>query len=81
MTTDIEKSFKAKLRNIAKETNRNPANLWQSVVLERFLVRLGQSAYRNQFVLKGGVLFGLVHQECTIEEKWQSRLSSQLPNL
>jgi hypothetical protein len=56
MTTDLEKSFKAKLRNIAKETNRNPADLWQSIVLERFLIRLGQSHYRRHFVLKGGVL-------------------------
>lgn len=29
MTIDLEKSFKAKLRNIARETNRNPADLWQ----------------------------------------------------
>lgn len=56
MTTDIEKSFKAKLRNVAKETNRDPADLWQSLVLERFLVRLAQTKHRNHFVLKGGVL-------------------------
>lgn len=56
MMTDIEKSFKARLRNIAKETNRNAADLWQSVVLERFLVRLGLSPYRHNFILKGGVL-------------------------
>lgn len=56
MTTDVEKSFKAKLRNIAREANRNTADLWQSVVLERFLVRLGQSLHRQNFVLKGGVL-------------------------
>ena len=46
MTTDAEKSFKARLRNIAKETDRNPADLWQSLVLERFLVRLAASPYR-----------------------------------
>lgn len=56
MTTDIEKSFKAKLRNIAREVNRNPADLWQAIVLERFLVRLGQSPHRNHFALKGGLL-------------------------
>ena len=56
MTTDAEKSFKARLRNIAKETDRNPADLWQSLVLERFLVRLAASPYRSHFVLKGGVL-------------------------
>lgn len=58
ITEDKEKSFKARLRNIAKETNRNPANLWQSVVLERLLVRLGQSPFRHQFIFKGGMLLG-----------------------
>lgn len=56
MTIDLEKSFKAKLKNIAREANRDPADLWQSVVLERFLARLGQSLHRHHFVLKGGVL-------------------------
>lgn len=56
MTSDKEKSFKAKLRNIANETNRNPADLWQAIVLERFLVRLGKTVHRTHFILKGGVL-------------------------
>lgn len=56
MTTDLEKSFKAKLRAIAKEKNRDPADLWQTLALERFLVRLGKSQYREHFVLKGGIL-------------------------
>lgn len=43
MTTDLEKSFKAKLRVIAKEKNRDPADLWQTLTLERFLVRLARS--------------------------------------
>lgn len=56
MTTDLEKSFKAKLRAIAKEKNRDPSDLWQTLTLERFLVRLARSKYRDQFVLKGGIL-------------------------
>jgi hypothetical protein len=56
MTTDAEKSFKAKLRAIAKEKNRDPADLWQSLTLERFLVRLAKSEYSKHFVLKGGIL-------------------------
>lgn len=56
MTSDAEKSFKAKLRTIAKEKNRDPADLWQSLTLERFLVRLAKSEYSKHFVLKGGVL-------------------------
>jgi predicted nucleotidyltransferase component of viral defense system len=56
MTTDLEKSFKARLRAISKETVRDPADLWQSLILERFLVRLATSDYRDRFVLKGAVL-------------------------
>lgn len=54
MTSDSEKSFKARLRAIAKEKNRDPADLWQSITLERFLVRLAKSEYSKCFVLKGG---------------------------
>ncbi len=56
MTSDAEKSFKAKLRAIAKEKNRDPADLWQALTLERFLARLAKSEYSKHFVLKGGVL-------------------------
>jgi predicted nucleotidyltransferase component of viral defense system len=56
MTSDLEKSFKAKLRAIAKEKNRDPADLWQNLTLERFLVRLANSKHRKHFVLKGGIL-------------------------
>jgi predicted nucleotidyltransferase component of viral defense system len=56
MTSDLEKSFKAKLRAIAKEKNRDPADLWQTLTLERFLVRLAKSEYRKHFILKGGIL-------------------------
>jgi predicted nucleotidyltransferase component of viral defense system len=56
MTSDLEKSFKAKLRAIAKEKNRDPADLWQHLTLERFLVRLAKSKFRERFVLKGGIL-------------------------
>ncbi|MFT5317327.1 MAG: putative nucleotidyltransferase component of viral defense system [Chlamydiales bacterium] len=56
MTSDLEKSFKAKIRNIAKEKSLNPAVLWQNLVLERFLVRMANSVYAKHFILKGGIL-------------------------
>ena len=56
MTSDSEKSFKAKLRAIAKEKNRDPADLWQNLTLERFLVRLSKSKYREHLILKGTIL-------------------------
>lgn len=56
MTTSIEHSFKSRIRNIAREKRVDPAQLWQNLVLERFLVRLSQSRYAPHFILKGGVL-------------------------
>lgn len=56
MTADTEQSFKAKLRALAKEKNRDPADLWQNLILERFLVRLAKSEYAKYFILKGGIL-------------------------
>ena len=46
MTSDLEKSFKAKLRAIAKE----------KIVILQILVRLAKSVYHEHFVLKGGIL-------------------------
>lgn len=56
MTADLEKSLKAHLRVIAKETRRDPADLWQNLIIERFLVRLAKSNYKERFVLKGAIL-------------------------
>lgn len=44
------------MRAIAIDKNRDPADLWQILMLERFLVRLAHSPYRNHFVLKGAIL-------------------------
>ena len=56
MTTAIEHSFKSRLRNIAREKRLDPAQLWQNLVIERFLIRLSQSKYASHFILKGGTL-------------------------
>ena len=56
MTTALENSFKSRLRNIAREKRLDPAQLWQNLVLERFLVRLSYSSHSSHFILKGGVL-------------------------
>lgn len=56
VTSDLKQSFKAKIRAIAKEKNCDPAELWQSLTLERFLVRLAKSPYCEHFILKGGIL-------------------------
>lgn len=56
MTSALEQSFKKRLQLIAKERNVTPAEVWQNVITERFLVRLCRSLYHSHFVLKGGTL-------------------------
>ncbi len=56
MTSDLERSFKARPRIVAREKNHDPTDLWQNLILECFLVRLARSEHRENFVLKGGIL-------------------------
>jgi len=49
-------SFKARIRNIAKK-KRIPAQvILQNYMFERFLIRLSVSCYKENFILKGGLL-------------------------
>ncbi len=45
MRTNLEKSYKDRIKNIAKDKNFDPAMLWQNIILERFLVRLSKSHF------------------------------------
>jgi hypothetical protein len=84
MTADLEKSFKAKLRAIAKEKDRDPSDLWQALTLERFLVRLARSKYRDQFVLKGGILLSRyleIGRETTDLDFLAKKISNKVPFL
>jgi predicted nucleotidyltransferase component of viral defense system len=56
MTIISKESLKQRIRNITKFKNITPAQLWQNIVSERFLVRLVNSKYKNHFILKGGFL-------------------------
>lgn len=49
-------SLKAKIRNIAKSKNIPSQVILQNYMFERFLNRLSVSAYKEKFVLKGGML-------------------------
>lgn len=52
----LELLFKKRLQQIAKERHLTPAVVWQNVMSDRFLVRLCQSRYKSNFILKGGTL-------------------------
>ncbi|MHB8963722.1 MAG: nucleotidyl transferase AbiEii/AbiGii toxin family protein [Saccharofermentanales bacterium] len=48
--------LKALIRNIAKEKKVNAQVLLRHYMLERLLERISESKYRNNFILKGGLL-------------------------
>lgn len=48
--------LKALVRNLSKKTNIETEVLLRSFMMERFLERMAYSVYRNNFVLKGGML-------------------------
>jgi predicted nucleotidyltransferase component of viral defense system len=53
-----EMSFKAKINQIAKDKKIPAQQVQQNYLIERFLVRLSQSPYRENFIVKGGYLIG-----------------------
>jgi predicted nucleotidyltransferase component of viral defense system len=54
--TNKAMSLKAKIRNLAKKSNVTAQVILQNYMFERFLERLSYSKYKNNFVLKGGIL-------------------------
>lgn len=51
-----EQALKERLKVIAKEKNTVFQDVWNQLLLERFLVRLAQSEFSEQFIFKGGLL-------------------------
>lgn len=50
------RQLKDKIRNLSKEMNTEPHILMRKYMMERFLERLSLSAYKDNFILKGGML-------------------------
>jgi predicted nucleotidyltransferase component of viral defense system len=53
-------SLKARIRNIAKQKNIPAQVILQNFMFERLLVRLSASQYKENFVLKGGMLVAAI---------------------
>lgn len=47
--------MKQKIKNIQTKTGIPAQLLQRNFIMERFLFRLSQSAYKENFILKGGV--------------------------
>lgn len=56
-------SVRSRLRNIARAQNRNFDELLTMYMLERFLYRLSKSKYKENFILKGGLLLCVLFDE------------------
>ena len=52
--------LKAKIRNLSGGDNDRARMLIRNFVMERFLERVSLSSYRNNFILKGGMLVAAV---------------------
>ena len=56
---DLAASVRQRLLNLAHEQGEDFDAVLNDYAVERFLYRLSRSAYRDQFILKGAMLFGL----------------------
>lgn len=59
MTQDVAASIRARLLNRARAEQSNFQLILDRYGCERFLYRLGESAFRDRFILKGASLLGL----------------------
>ena len=48
--------LKRLIRNLSKEKNLNPQIVLRNYMMERILERISKSIYKNNFILKGGML-------------------------
>jgi len=78
--SNIAASVRARLLNLAKERGIEFNRMLLLYLQERFLYRLSRSTYRDQFVLKGGVLFYGAHQQQARPTKDVDLLARNLSN-
>ena len=50
------RQFKDLIRNLSKKKSADAQILMRNYMMERFLERISLSEYKNQFILKGGML-------------------------
>ena len=58
--------IKGRIKSVAKQNNADARTLMRNYMMERFLERLAQSEYRDNFIIKGGILvtamIGVAHR-------------------
>lgn len=56
MNRSVEQSFKSRIQSISSARRVPARELWETLVLERFLVRVSLSSHADKFIFKGGAL-------------------------
>ena len=54
------RQLKDLIRNLSKKKSADAQILMRNYMMERFLERISLSEYKNQFILKGGMLVAMV---------------------
>jgi len=77
---NVAASVRARLLNFAKRQGIDFNRLLLIYIQERFLYRLAKSDYKDQFILKGGVLFYGAYQEKARATKDIDLLAKKMPH-
>ena len=82
--------IKGRIKSVAKQNNADARTLMRIYMMERFLERLAQSEYRDNFIIKGGILvtamIGVAHRStmdiaitpCTAEHPMSFKVPDRL---
>lgn len=81
---NLQASVRSRLQTKAKETNRPFAEILQYYGMERFLFRLGKSAYSRHFILKGALMFtawNIPQRRTTLDIDLLARFDNQISSI
>lgn len=79
-----EQALKDRLKHIAHIENKSFQEVWKLLLLERFLVRLAHSQYRDRLIFKGGMLLSyymMIARETTDIDLLAQKLQANIPQL
>jgi predicted nucleotidyltransferase component of viral defense system len=81
---NIQASIRARLQNLARETNRPFAESLQYYAMERLLYRLSKSQYAGKFILKGALMFtawNIPQRRATLDIDFLARFDNQVNSI
>lgn len=79
-----EQALKDKIKLVANARGVDFQEVWKSLILERFLVRLANSSYRDKFIFKGGFLLAYyirIERETMDIDLLARKLNTEMKNI